>query len=191
MGPRDAEGALRNRIARVHSDPARKGTGSWSRARLVIHKLLRSLVPSDDSQPGSETSLQLSQAFLCKLVTIKLMHSVQFFVCLAGLLAATDNHQLPPDASCGSTLTAVSPATRLLLAVVSGSGGMALLIQVLVVLLLGSFYQRHLRRINMAGLLVCGACRVAIITLGGGTRQTVFHNLLVVSFSLAAHEVGQ
>ena len=66
----------------------------------------------------------------------------------------------------------------------------------LTALLGGGFYFAHHRRINGAGLLLCGACRMALIALDGSSQDSgrsgnaIFHNLLVVAFSLSANEVS-
>ena len=114
MGPRDRRGALQLQVDRLHRrnrQPYREDSTLHTAlsslfslrpreaARAVLRWMMTFTSAADGMSEGgggttscgsgrsaASAPLRLSRAYLCKLVSIKLMHSVHFFLCLAELL---------------------------------------------------------------------------------------------------------
>lgn len=212
IGPPDKSGILQKQVQLLRKQislnrralkPKKKSIdfATWLRQLALGEPEPSSAVFDDDDDPKGRP---LSKAFMLKLATVKAMHGMHFLLLCFSVTASmwrqpatNSNEQLLVTSS-----TAVIRYHKWM-AVVSGFAAIVLCSHGIIVIASKSFYARSRALINNVSLMLCGACRVVLILLefwascNGGdiakvaraSNHVVFHNLLVVLFSLAVHEV--
>ncbi|GAX85402.1 hypothetical protein CEUSTIGMA_g12818.t1 [Chlamydomonas eustigma] len=226
MGPRDKTGILREKMKLLHSNRTQGRVSGVPHLASIFSqlyswisslRLCKQAVQKSTMQGRYvEGHVQLSAAYISKLVTVKGMHCAHFLLLFLRLIATSTSHSFESTPASWSSQGTCQDATQEieglklqssalaemhvpsrndLMAAISCFAALSLGTHAMLAAFGSSFYLKRYNLVDRTSLVLCGASRVLLILLDcagsalyNSSNQVTFHNLLVVSFSLVAHE---